>query len=156
MYTAYINIGSNVGDRPALIGRTVAAIEKTLGGKAEKAPMFESAPWGYESALPFLNLGIAISTDLKPAQLLDTLLQIQASIDASPHRDDDGNYVDRKIDIDLIAMDSIVVEGTGSDLILPHPRMHLRPFVLIPMRHLAPHWIHPVLHKSIDEMISAL
>ena len=83
-----------------------------------------------------------------------TILKIEKSISAASHRDENGNYIDRQIDIDLIAVDDIVVDSPT--LQLPHPRMHLRDFVLTPMMHLNPHWVHPILNQSIIHLHNQL
>jgi len=152
MSTAYINIGSNMGDRQALIEMAVAHIEHLCGCKATLTPFIESEPWGYESTNRFLNLGISIATNLSPDELHNRLQQIQQHISPDSHRDADGCYIDRLIDIDLIAIDDITIDT--EDLKLPHPRMHLRPFVLIPMLQLAPGWQHPILKKTPQEMLN--
>lgn len=154
MAIAYINIGSNVGNREALIGQAVAHIEFLCRGKARKAPLIESEPWGFRSAHKFLNLGIAIITHLEPHQLLAELLKIEKRISPHSHRDENGNYVDRKIDIDLIAIDEMVINAPT--LQLPHPRMHLRDFVVTPMMHLNPSWVHPILNQSITDIYNKL
>lgn len=154
MPTAYINIGSNMGDRATTIECAVAHIEHLCGTTAQCAPIIESEPWGFDSTNSFLNLGIAISTDLSPLTLLHALQSIEQQIASAPHRDDKGNYIDRIIDIDLIAVDDIVVDYP--ELILPHPRMHLRKFVLTPMMTLAPDWIHPILHATAAELLSRI
>lgn len=154
MAIAYINIGSNVGNREALIEQAVAHIEFLCQDKARKAPLIESEPWGFESANKFLNLGIAITTHLEPQQLLTELLKIEKEISPHSHRDENGNYIDRMIDIDLIAIDEMVIDTPN--LQLPHPRMHLRYFVLTPMMHLNPSWVHPVLHKTIAQLYRIL
>ncbi len=86
--------------------------------------------------------------------VLRKLQEIQLSIDPSPHRDAEGRYIDRAIDIDLIAIDDWVVDTP--DLTLPHPRMHLRDFVLIPLAGLAPTWRHPLTGKTATQHLSAL
>ena len=150
MSIAYINIGSNMGNRTALIEQAVAHIELLCQSVATRAPFIESEPWGFNSPHSFLNLGIAIESHLKPLELLQELLKIEKSICAASHRDENGNYVDRMIDIDLIAIDDIVIDTP--QLQLPHPRMHLRDFVLTPMAHLNPSWIHPILNQSIVQL----
>ena len=87
-------------------------------------------------------------------EILRKLQEIQCEINPSPHRDASGAYIDRAIDIDLIAIDDWVIDHP--DLTLPHPRMHMRDFVLIPLRQLAPHWTHPILAKTAVEMIADL
>lgn len=154
MSTAYINIGSNMGNRNALIEQAIAHIEFLCNAKTRKSPYVESEPWGYDSPNTFLNIGIAIETQLNPQELLNSLLKIEKSISPSSHRDEDGNYIDRLIDIDLIAVDDVVIDSPT--LQLPHPRMHLRDFVLTPMMHLNPSWVHPILNKTITQLYHQL
>lgn len=154
MNTAYINIGSNIGDRRAAIARAVTAIKEQLDPLARVSPEVHSEPWGYSSPNPYINIGVAVHTSLPPEALLDKLLAIQNSIGAGAHRTADGDYADRVIDIDLIAVDSLVISTPR--LTLPHPRMHLRDFVLIPMDFLAPEWIHPIFNKSASEFLENL
>lgn len=144
MATAYINLGSNIGDRRPTIGRAVALIERAFGAAAQRSDWFESEPWGFDSPNQFVNLGVAIETgDMAPVEILRTLRAIERRIDPSPHRDASGAYIDRVIDIDLIAVDDIVTDTP--ELTLPHPRMTQRDFVIIPMLQLAPDWVHPLL-----------
>lgn len=153
-HTAYVSLGSNLGDRLSVLESAVAAIEERLGVAARSAAPFESAPWGFESRNPFVNIGIAFETTLEPIELHRCLQQVQHSIDPSPHRDASGAYIDRRIDIDLIAVDGYVVDTP--ELTLPHPRMHLRRFVLEPMAELDPRWHHPVSGLTCAEMLVGL
>lgn len=143
-----------MGNRKALIEQAVTHIELLCGAKALCAPLIESDPWGFESQHPFLNLGIAIDTNIVPEELITQLLNIEKSICSASHRDENGNYIDRMIDIDLIAVDDIVIDTPT--LQLPHPRMHLRDFVLMPMVHLNPSWIHPILNKNATQLLNEL
>lgn len=154
MPIAYINIGSNMGNREALIEQAVAHIELLCEAKARRATIIESEPWGFESPHPFLNLGIAIETNLPPMELLQSLLSIEKKISAASHRDENGNYIDRQIDIDLIAVDDLIINTP--QLQLPHPRMHLREFVLYPMMSLNPSWEHPILDKTTGSLLHDL
>lgn len=160
MPTAYINIGSNQGDRRANIARAVALIADTLGVSPGVSDPVESEPWGYDSDSAYLNVGLMFDTTLTPCDLLDRLLTIETSISPASHRTANGAYADRLIDIDLIALGDIVLDDAptpcGNRLTLPHPRMHLRPFVLIPMLQLAPAWTHPRLGLDSAMMLNAL
>lgn len=156
----HINIGSNQGDRAAQIERAVAALCRRLdpSGSASVtvAPIEETEPWGYESACPFLNLGLMVDMpgDVDPFYLLRMLQETEKEIADVPHRHTDGSYADRPIDIDLIAVGDMTAET--AELQLPHPRMHLRPFVLRPLALLDPAWRHPVTGQTASEMLSLL
>ena len=155
--TAYLNIGSNIGDRMAHIERAVAAVMAlSADGKARVSAPFESEPWGFDSSNLFINVGVAIEIpeQMTPHMLLSRLLETQRSLCDAAHRAPDGSYIDREIDIDLIAVDSLVIDTP--ELTLPHPRMHLRDFVLRPMAEIAPHWRHPVSGLTCAELADRL
>ncbi|MCM1077563.1 MAG: 2-amino-4-hydroxy-6-hydroxymethyldihydropteridine diphosphokinase [Bacteroides sp.] len=164
MIDIHINIGSNSGHREALIERAVAAVVSAFSDAEEilRSDIIETPPWGFDSPNPFLNLGVLMR--LKDDSCRDSesfslsvfrrLQHIQHEIDPSPHRDASGGYIDRAVDIDLIAINDYIVETPG--LTIPHPRMHLRDFVLIPMSRLSPRWLHPILHKTPGELLQEI
>lgn len=160
MSTVHINIGSNLGDRAAQIERAVAALCERIDpdGEAEirLAPILESESWGYESANRFLNLGLMVRTgrEIDPHDVMPILQETEREIDGHSHRDADGRYIDRAIDIDLIAVDDKIVDSPT--LQLPHPRMGKRNFVLRPIATLDPDWRHPLTGKTAQEMIDEL
>lgn len=155
MATAHINIGSNIGDRLALLREAVAAVERYFADNAVCSEPIESEPWGFESTNKFLNIGLNIEVgEMEPEEVLHRLLHAQAEVDQSPHRNATGEYIDRIIDIDLIAIDNIVIDT--AELTLPHPRMHLREFVLRPMVEILPQWHHPLLHHSAAELLERI
>lgn len=155
MAIAHINIGSNIGDRLALLGEAVAAVERELCATAQVSAAVESEPWGFESPNMFLNVGINVEVgDLAPLELLHRLQMAQRSVDDSSHRKADGSYADRRVDIDLIALGTAVVDTT--ELTLPHPRMAQRDFVLRPMMELLPEWRHPILGLTAGEMLGRM
>lgn len=134
----HLNIGSNRGHRRALIERAVVALSEALPGPLLRSGLFESEPWGFSSPHRFLNLAVAIDLDtpLPPLRLLDITQEVQNSIDPSPHRTPEGGYADRAIDIDIIAVDRVVLDHPR--LTLPHPRARLRDFVILPLRQIDP------------------
>ncbi len=148
--TLYLNIGSNIGDRRSNLLRAVALIKQLPWLRPDTlrlSGIITSPPWGYTSPHPFLNVGLAveITPGISPLAILDDLLSVQAAVSPSPHRDASGHYIDRIIDIDIIAIDRLIFNHPR--LTIPHPRMHLRPFVIDPMRELAPDWEHPILGR---------
>lgn len=134
MPRAWINIGSNYPGRAALIERAASLIRQHIDSAARSSEPFESEPWGFDSPLMFLNIGMELTTDLTPEKLLDGLLRIQHSISPDPHRAPDGSYIDRAIDIDLIAVEGVT--RNTPVLTLPHPRAFMRPFVMEPLKNL--------------------
>ena len=155
MATAHVNIGSNIGDRHAHIERAVACMSAAIApGGLRRSDYVESEAWGYESENRFLNLGVCFEWGGSAEELMGKLLEVQASICADSHRDSEGNYVDRVIDIDLIAVGEQVVRTDG--LTLPHPRMQERDFVLRPIAQLDPGWRHPESGLTVVEMLGRL
>lgn len=161
MSKIHINIGSNIGDRAAQIERAVALLAARLDpeGRAEVklAPIVESEPWGFNSPYRFLNVGMMIDTPEKqidPHKLLATLQNIEREIAPASHRNNDGSYADRKIDIDLIAIDDMIVDS--ENLQLPHSRMASRRFVIEPLSILDPTWRHPQTGMTACELLACL
>lgn len=162
--TVYLNIGSNQGDRRAIVARAVAAVSALSFPVVERSRVsaaVESAPWGYDSDSAFLNVGVALDCRIDrlwtvPAlhRLLDSLQAIERSIGTMPHRNADGSYRDRDLDIDIVAVDGLTVATPR--LVLPHPHMAARAFVLEPMASLAPGWRHPLTGLTAAEMLLSI
>lgn len=132
MPLVHLNIGSNKGDRIGYINRAVALIASKAGKITAVSQPVDSDPWGYESDSRFINIGLNLDTMLPPTLLLDLLQEIERTISPDPHRNPDGSYRDRSIDIDIIIYEG--VEMSTPRLTLPHPRMFQRDFVKIPLR----------------------
>ena len=152
--TYHINIGSNQGSRTDNIDRAVALLS-ALGSVVAVSSPVRSMPWGYQSDSEFVNLGVNLESELDPHALLCGLKSIERQIaPGGEHRDADGRYADREIDLDLIAAGSRTVDLP--DLKVPHPLMSRRAFVLEPMMSLMPDWRHPQTGLSCEEMLAAL
>lgn len=156
----YLNIGSNSGDSRANIARAVADLHVLSPEMSVSAPV-SSPSWGYESEHDFINVGVRIAVKLREPwtaeslhRLLDKTQAIERNISPEPHRNDDGTYRDREIDIDIVAVDEIVFKSDR--LTLPHPLMHMRPFVLQPMTELAPQWKHPLTGQTCSRLLDTL
>lgn len=150
MHTVLLNIGSNLGNRRHNLSRAVAAIEKEFG-YFELSHVVETAPVGYDSPNDYLNVGMLVRSDLEPLEILRILQKIEKSISPASHRTSSGEYADREIDIDIIAIDDLVVDTP--ELQLPHPRMEKRRFVLEPLAEIAPYWRHPILGATSRELL---
>ncbi len=130
MPLAHLNIGSNKGDRLGYISRAVALIASMAGKVNAVSEPVESEPWGFDSDNRFINVGLNLDTELTPLQLLEVLQKIERTISPDPHRNPDGSYRDRPIDIDIIVYSGVTMDTPR--LTLPHPRMRQRQFVMGP------------------------
>ena len=153
MHTVFINIGSNMGQRRLVLSRAMRAVGEAFGAY-EISHVVESEPWGFESDRKFLNLGMMFGSDLEPRQILERLQEIERSISSVPHRNADGTYADRELDIDIVAIDELTIDEP--ELTLPHPRLAERDFFLVPMEELAPSWRHPITGLTPSEMLENL
>lgn len=150
---AILNIGSNLGNRRLNLSKAVAALEKYFG-YFELSHTLETHPWGYISDQMFLNVGMAFHTDMSPEQLLDVIQDVEKELNKTPHRNGDGSYNDREIDIDIMILDE---QSINTDrLKVPHPHLAERIFFLQPLMELAPDWHHPKTGYTPAEMIAAL
>lgn len=147
--TAFIGIGANIGKRRYNIRRAVDDI-RGLDHVADVvvSSIFVSEPWGYESANKYFNVvaKVVFDANIEPLWLLDRLQEIERGICKASHRDADGNYIDRRIDIDIIAIDDLVVDHPR--LQVPHPLMFQRDFVMRPLAEIAPDWRPPSCGKD--------
>lgn len=147
--TVYLNIGSNMGDRRSHIDEAIRLIGEAFPKAILRlSEVVESEPWGFDSPLPFLNIGVAIDypVDIDPHYLLVTLQDIERRVSPTPHRNADGSYRDRCIDIDIIAIDCLTI--SSDSLTIPHPRAWERPFVMEPLRQLAPPAVIALVGKA--------
>jgi len=149
----YLNIGSNLGNRRDNLHCAVVVLgAAALDGQVSQ--VVESEPWGFDSDRPFLNVGMMLSSDLQPQQMLDHIHDVERMLGSEAHRDAAGHYVDRLVDIDIMAVDEQVIHTPV--LQVPHPHLPEREFFLKPMKDLNPRWRHPVLHLTATEMLQRL
>lgn len=148
-----VNIGSNVGRRRLNLSRAMRAIGEAFG-PFELSHVVESKPWGFDSTEPFLNVGMAFNSDLPPEEILHRLQAIEKLLAPTPHRDENGNYIDRELDIDIVAIDREVIDT--AELKVPHPHLAERDFFLVPLEELAPGWMHPITGLNATQMLKAL
>lgn len=153
MAVVFINIGSNLGNRRLNLSRAMRAIGECFG-EFEMSHVVESKPAGFDSTNDFLNIGIAFNSELEPHALLDELKTIEKKLGSGPHRTDTGDYCDRLVDIDIVAIDDKVIDD--DTLSVPHKRLAERDFFLVPMEELAAMWRHPLTGKSASEMLAEL
>ncbi len=150
--TAYIGLGSNLGDRRAHLDRALAELRGRLGvAVVRTSSVYETAPIGGPAGQgPYLNAVAELRTDLAPADLLRTLHEIESGL-GRVRTEKDGP---RTIDLDLLFYADVA--SGDPRLTLPHPRMHQRLFVLQPLAEIAPALVHPVLKRTITDLLSDL
>ena len=149
----YLNIGSNMGDRRDNLYRAVAAIQAGTTACAVSS-IVESEPWGFESPNRFLNIGMRVESNMTPHGMLRHLQAIERRLGSASHRDAHGNYADRLVDIDIVAIGDKVINTRT--LQVPHPHLAERDFFLRPMTELAPDWRHPVTGLTPAQMLEHL
>ena len=150
-HEAYIAIGSNMGQREEVLLEAIEAINVSGHSLVEKvSKLRETKPWGYIDQEDFINGVICVKTLLSPSKLMDYLLEIEQVF----KREREIHWGPRTLDLDLIFYDDLVTED--EKVVLPHPRMAQRKFVLKPLSELAPFKVHPLLKKRVIDLLAEL
>ena len=129
-HQVYLGLGTNLGDRKANIEQAIRLIGERIGAVVRQSSLIETEPWGFESPNLFLNAVILCETERTPREVLRLTQKIER--DMGRRKKTSLNYSDRPIDIDILLYDDITVDEP--DLKIPHPLMHERDFVMIPLR----------------------
>lgn len=148
-HTVILHTGSNLGDRAAFLAAARDAIREHIGDILAASSIYETAAWGVEDQPAFLNQALSVSTRLSANAVLHT---IQA-IEQSAGREREVRWGARTLDIDVLSYDDMVLDTPA--LVLPHPRLSERNFVLAPLCDIAPEWRHPVLQRTAAELWAA-
>lgn len=147
MNTAYLLTGGNMGEREMYLQQAIKLVEECAGRVQTLSSIYETAPWGKTDQPAFLNQVLCIETILNPEDLLIVLLDIERKIGRQRHE----KMGPRIIDIDILFYNNLVLET--ENLIIPHPQIAFRRFVLTPIMEIAPGFVHPVLKKSITTLL---
>lgn len=148
MQKVFLGLGSNLGDRAGNLSEAVKMIVESAGTIISRSSVYETEPWGFESKSQFLNIVVCLDTGLNPSGLLGRILMIESELGRI--RTDTG-YSSRNIDIDILFYGDDII--SGESVRIPHPRLHERRFVLIPLAEIAPALVHPVLNKTIQTLL---
>ena len=154
-------LGTNQGERMVLLMRAIAAIARRIGTVSCASPVYETEPWGFEAEQSFLNQAIVVDTDLDAHEVLKKALEIEKELGrVRPDNKDSFSvlssqfsvkeYSSRPMDIDLIFYNGGIIDTP--DLQIPHPRMHMRRFVLQPLLSIIPDFVHPKLLKTVRSL----
>ncbi len=150
MPRAYLSIGSNLGDRINYINKAIEKLKQNNIKIIKSSNIIETEPYGYKEQGKFLNMAVEIDSDLEPFELMKLISRIESELG----RIRTVRWGPRVIDIDIIFYDSLIINEP--DLKIPHPDMQNRLFVLKPLQEIAPDFVHPVLNKTITELLESL
>ena len=155
MAEVFILLGGNVGDKSKILGIARNLIGERIGMITKVSSVYATESWGFNSAL-FWNQVIIVETNLNPFELLAQTKKIELEMGRTKKTvftNGSASYEDRTIDIDLLFYDNIEINTV--ELIIPHPKISERKFVLVPLNELAPEKYHPVLERSLHELLES-
>lgn len=150
MKRVFLGLGSNMGDRVKNLDDSIVRIEESVGKVITRSSVYITEPWGFESEDEFLNMVICVDTELTPSGLLGRVLMIESQLGRIRCGQ---KYSSREIDIDILLYDNETINEES--LKVPHPRLHERKFVLVPLAEIAPYFIHPVIGKTISALLKS-
>ena len=129
-HKVYMSLGANLGDRESNIKLAIQQISELIGPVVRQSALLETAPWGFSSANTFIDAAVCSQTSLSPREVLEATQDIERTLGRT-QKSTDGQYHDRPIDIDILLYDDLHVNEP--DLVIPHPHMNERQFVLQPL-----------------------
>lgn len=147
MNVATLLLGCNIGNCESTFIETLNAFEEKCGRLINKSSLYKTAAWGYSEQNDFLNQVIILKTDLTPFDLLLQTSKIESELGRSRVITNGP----RVIDIDILFYNDL--EVITNELVIPHPRLHLRKFTLIPLNEIIPDYTHPTLNKTIAQLL---
>lgn len=148
MALVYLGLGTNIGNKRKNMVTAAALLAERAGDVLSLSSFYETEPWGFASENTFLNAALELETACSSMELLRLTQQIEREMGRT--QKSDGSYHDRIIDIDILLYGNEVVHH--EDLVVPHPLMQQRLFVMQPLAEIAPSLVHPVLQKSMYDL----
>jgi 2-amino-4-hydroxy-6-hydroxymethyldihydropteridine diphosphokinase len=150
METVYLALGGNIGNVATTFDLAIQEIRAKIGAIRVESSRYLTEPWGNKNQDDFLNMVLAVDTVLQPEAVLATIMDIEKTM--GRNRDQENRNAARTIDIDILLYGHQIINN--DQLVIPHPRLHLRNFVLTPLQEIAPELIHPILDKTIKGLFA--
>jgi 2-amino-4-hydroxy-6-hydroxymethyldihydropteridine diphosphokinase len=148
MHQVFLGIGGNIGNKPENFGKVHDLIERKIGVISKQSSVYDSPPWGFHAEDNFWNQVLKVKTELAAIEILSEITKIENSFNRKRHS---GGYTSREMDVDIIYYDDIFIET--EDLIIPHPRLHQRLFVLVPLTEIASGFKHPLFRMTSKQLL---
>lgn len=142
-----LHFGSNIGNRIKFLKDALNKTEKAFGKPLATSSIYQTQAWGFSGQPDFLNMAAIYETSIKPEDVLKAIKNIEVET-GRIHRE---HWHERELDIDIIFYDNQIIEKP--DVHIPHPRMHERNFVLVPLNEICPDYIHPVFKVSVSQLL---
>ncbi len=147
MAIVFLSLGSNLGEREAMLGAALDQLEGRAGEIVARSDIYETEPWGDAGQPVFLNQVISLNAHLTPHGLLNAIRSIERQMG---RRRNGKLFQPRPIDIDILFYEQLVLHSRR--LTVPHPLLHQRAFILVPLMEIAPEWVHPSLKRSVRDL----
>lgn len=160
MHRVTLLTGSNEEHAAEILGHAAALLEQKIGSVEAQSALYRSEPWGFSAAREFYNQALRFTTALEPLEVLDVALEVERLL--GRRRDEEQRekersgerYASRVVDIDVMFYDDRVIRSER--LTLPHPLLHEREFALAPLCEIMPKEVHPVLHRSLEDLYETI